>query len=211
MGIFDKAIKAVKDIASEENIEKVKDLAGKAGDKIKETYEDITSEENKEKVKNFAEKVSEKVHDTVEDITSEENKEKIKSFAEKIGDKLTDTKEALEQKLEQKSSSQIPGSSLAKEKILKVLEEEFEEYTVKEDVSPKTIGGEGKFMNYSLGIYKEDEPVLFIMIIGKTTCSHREYRFSKEEAERNGIQMINFIAHYPNEISYITQRLHQYL
>lgn len=63
-------------------------------------------------------------------------------------------------------------------------------------------------MNYSLDVYNGETPKLFIMIIGKTIYAHREYRFSKQEAEKNGITMINFIEHYPNEISYIEDRLH---
>jgi len=54
-------------------------------------------------------------------------------------------------------------------------------------------------------------PKLFIMIVGKNTTTHREYRWSREQAERAGVTMINFVAHYPNEIPYIVDRLHQYL
>jgi hypothetical protein len=96
-------------------------------------------------------------------------------------------------------------------RILAVLASEFPSYTVKEDVSPHTIGGTGKFMNYSIAVYSGDEPKLFMMLIGKTTASHREYRWSKEEAAKKGIPMINFICHDPNKTVYIKQRLHKYL
>lgn len=98
-----------------------------------------------------------------------------------------------------------------REKLLGILSSEFAGYTVRENVSPATIGGSGRFMNYSLAVYSGETPKLFIMIIGKTTCSHREYRWSKDEAAKQGIPLINFIEHYPNETGYISQRLHRYL
>ena len=99
----------------------------------------------------------------------------------------------------------------AAEKILEVLEREFPEYQVRDKVSPETLGGTGRFMRYSFGIYKDNVPKLFIMLIGKTTCRLREYRWSKEQAEKAGVTLINFIEHEPNSIPYITQRLHKYL
>ena len=99
----------------------------------------------------------------------------------------------------------------ARTKLLNVLASEFPQYTVYENVSPTTIGGVGRFMPYSLGVYDGDVPKLFIMLVGKSTTAHREYRWSKEQAERAGVTMINFVEHYPNEIPYIVDRLHQYL
>ena len=96
-------------------------------------------------------------------------------------------------------------------KIRKVLAEDFSQYEVKENVSPETIGGVGQFMNYSFGVYAAGTPVLFIMLVGKTTCSSRLYRWSKEAAAKNGTTMINFVEHYPNNVTYIKERLSQYL
>lgn len=96
-------------------------------------------------------------------------------------------------------------------KIRKVLAEDFSSYEVKENVSPTTIGGTGKFLNYSFGVYKDGAPKLFIMMVGKNTCSTRLYRFSKEQAAKSGVTMINFISHYPNNVEYIKERLKKYL
>lgn len=96
-------------------------------------------------------------------------------------------------------------------KIRKVLAECFPQYEVRENVSPVSIGGTGRFMNYSFGVYSAGAPKLFIMLIGKTTCSTRLYRWSKEQAQRSGVTMINFIEHYPNNVSYIRDRLQKYL
>lgn len=96
-------------------------------------------------------------------------------------------------------------------KIRKVLASSFSQYEVKENISPSTIGGTGKFMNYSFGVYSAGNPKLFIMLVGKTTCSTRLYRWSKEQAEKQGVKMINFVSHYPNNEKYIEERLKQYL
>lgn len=99
----------------------------------------------------------------------------------------------------------------ASDKIRRILASEFSSYEVRENVSPTTLGGTGNFMNYSFGVYSGGQPKLFIMLVGKTTCSSRAYRWSKEQAQRSGVTMINFVAHYPNEESYVINRLHQYL
>lgn len=96
-------------------------------------------------------------------------------------------------------------------KIRQVLAENFSNYEVRENVSPATIGGTGNFMNYSFAVYSAGAPKLFIMLIGKTTCAKRLYRFSKEQAAKAGVPMINFIEHYPNNVKYIQARLQKYL
>ena len=106
---------------------------------------------------------------------------------------------------------EVEDGTTARERILKVLAEEFPAYTVKENVSPTEFGGTGKFMNYSIVVYDGAAPKLVMMLIGKTTTTHREYRWSREEAEKRGITFINFIEHYPNTPEYISQRLHKYL
>ena len=78
-------------------------------------------------------------------------------------------------------------------------------------MSPTTIGGQGRFLDYSYGVYLGGDPKLFIMIVGKKTTSHRVYRWSKEEAAKKGITMINFVEHFPNKYDYVKNRLAQYL
>lgn len=202
MGLFDKVAKVgskmIKDITSDESKEKAKALAEALGEKISDGYKEITSEESKEKAKAFAKAVGQKVSEVTNDV---------KNYVDDAlkEDATEETKEIIADVVEETCDEDVLS------KLKKVLAEEFPAYSVKENVSPSTLGGEGKFMNYDLGVYKDEQAVLFIMLIGKTTCSHREYRWSKEVAERNGITMINFIKHYPNELSYIVDRLHKYL
>ena len=96
-------------------------------------------------------------------------------------------------------------------KLSDILAEKFSQYEVRRDVSPTEIGGTGKFMNYSFGIYQGGSPKLFIMITGKTTLSNRLYRWSKEQAQKAGVTLINFVEHFPNRPEYVSERLAKYL
>ncbi|MBR5755106.1 MAG: hypothetical protein IKX97_04740, partial [Erysipelotrichaceae bacterium] len=99
----------------------------------------------------------------------------------------------------------------AKGKIMEVLAADFPEYEVREDVSPTLIGGTGKFLDYTLGVFKDNEPKLFIMVLDGRNDRRRTYRWSKEQAQKAGITMINFIEKSPNRYWYISERLHKYL
>ena len=98
-----------------------------------------------------------------------------------------------------------------RKEIEDIVAECFPQYELRRNVSPITIGGQGKFLDYSYGLYRDGAPRLFIMIVDKKTCSHRIYRWSKEEAARRGITMINFVEHFPNKYDYVKNRLAQYL
>ena len=220
MGLFDKMLKegskAIKELASEENKEKASKLLDKVVSTVEETAKEVTSEENKEKAKGFFDKVVSSVEGTARDLASDENKEKASKFFSSIKGDIKGFSEKLEQEAAEKEKLErylVPDESdkTCREKILEVLAEEFPQYTVIEDLSPTAIGGTGRFMNYSIAVYDNLTPKLVIMIIGKTTTAHREYRWSREEAERKGITFLNFVAHYPNNREYISDRLHKYL
>lgn len=96
-------------------------------------------------------------------------------------------------------------------KLRIILAEEFPQYEVKEQVSPTTIGGEGQFLPYDFAVYQNGQPKLFIMVVFNNTCGLRKYRWSKEQAERAGVTMINFVFGFSNKKEYMIDRLHQYL
>ena len=170
----------------------------------------------------------------IEENVSPEDKEKVGEFLTNLKDGIGDLAGELKDKVGDINLEELKGALNAekssessydesyfeedptdtrtcKEKILEVLKSEFPEYEAREEVSPRELGGTGKFMDYSILVSKDGAPKLAIMLIGKTTASHREYRWSREFAESKGIPFINFIHFYPNKIDYITQRLHKYL
>ena len=192
MGLLDKIIsegaKAVKDAVSEENKEKASEFLGSLKGKLEEQAGDFKK--------------------AVDDFKAEVEKETGVPFSGLSSGSSGDST----------GSSYIPEDydpyddpKTCREKILEVIADEFPKYEVRENVSPAEIGGTGKFMNYSIVVYDGAAPKLFIMIIGKTTTTHREYRWSRQEAEKRGYTFLNFVEHYPNTPEYIKDRLHKYL
>ena len=161
-----------------------------------EILKEVATEENKEKAADLLNSLK---------GAFEEHKDELKQFAESF-QMETKTEEYKESYFEE-----VDDGKDCRERILEVLANEFPQYAVKENVSPTTIGGMGRFMDYSIVVYDGDVPKLIMMLIGKTTSYHREYRWSREEAEKKGIPFINFIRHYPNTPEYISDRLHKYL
>ena len=177
--------------------------ANKVLEEGKKVVQEVATEENKEKARDFFNTLGEKLGDVAEDV---------KQKMDDLGIDLNELKKEEETHYEEDYFEEQPEDNVdARTKILDVLKNEFPQYEVREDVSPTTIGGTGRFMNYSIGVYDNGVPKMFIMLIGKTTTSHREYRWSREEAEKNGITFLNFIKHYPNRTGYISERLHKYL
>ena len=171
-------------------------------------------------------KLLKEVKEAVNENISEEDREKAKNLlgnlTETFGNEIDTIKKAVDEyKAEQKDKEEnrIPeeffedyeDGRTARQRILDILAEEFPQYNVYENVSPVEMGGDGKFMDYSIIVCEGNEVKLVIMLIGKTTTAHREYRWSREFAEDHGIQFINFVEHYPNHPEYIKQRLHKYL
>jgi len=181
MGLFDKLLKEGADALKEAVSEENREKANALFGALKETLEEHTDE-----LKTFV--------------------GEMKAEAEKAKEKAREEEAAREKLYET-----VEDGKTCRQRILEILAAEFPQYTVKEQVSPTTIGGTGKFMDYSIVVYDGDAPKLIMMLIGKTTTAHREYRWSRQEAEKNGYAFINFVEHYPNNPEYISTRLHKYL
>ena len=141
-------------------------------------------------------------------------------LAKKVTDTLSETlgvdlKEVAETaKEEHKSSCSDANSQITVPVSLKlrnILGNQFPEYTFAENVDPVSVGGPEGGMPFSFAVSGTDGIKLFIMIIGRNTCTHKDYKLSRAFAEERGIQFINFIDHFENKVSYVTQRLHEYL
>ena len=226
MGLFDKLLKdsekAVKNVFSEENREKASLFLNNVKTAVQDTAKEIASEENREKAARFFDNVKTTVSEKAKEVASEENKEKVSNFFSQAKEKLQSGSFAdLKKKLDEEADERAKIDRLFEEdeedprncrdKIRDVLINEFPNNKFMEDVCPRDLGGQGRFMNYSFLICQEDVAKVAIMIIGKTTTSHREYRWSKEFAQAHNIIFLNFVEHYPNRVEYISERLHKYL
>ena len=118
---------------------------------------------------------------------------------------------ASEEKTQSKAERDDFADKEVDEKLREILRTEFGQYEVKEQVSPTTIGGEGKFLPYDFAVYENGQPKLLIMVVYNNTCASREYRWSKEQAENAGVTLINFVYAFENKKDYMIDRLHQYL
>ncbi len=166
---------------------------------VKEAVNENISEEDREKAKNLLGNLKETFGNEIETIKKA------------VDDYKAEQKEKEENKIPEEFYEDYEDGKTARQRILDILAEEFPQYNVYENVSPAEMGGDGRFMDYSIIVCEGNEVKLVIMLIGKTTTSHREYRWSREFAENHGIQFINFVEHYPNHPEYIKQRLHKYL
>ena len=116
------------------------------------------------------------------------------------------------QEEEKQSVSANQGITVPVEvKLRNIIGNQFPSYQLRENVSAAELGGPADGMNYSFAVYDGNSVRLLIMIIGRNTCAHKNYKISKAFAEQAGITMINFIAHFENTVPYITERLHNYL
>lgn len=116
------------------------------------------------------------------------------------------------QEEEKQSVSANQGITVPVEvKLRNIIGNQFPSYQLRENVSPAELGGSADGMNYSFAVCDGSTVRLLIMVIGRNTCAHKDYKISKAFAEQAGITMINFIAHFENTVPYITDRLHNYL
>ena len=169
-----------------------------------EALKEITKEENKEKATALFNSLKETINEHADEL-----KKAVDEFQAEA-QKADETRKAEKAAMETYYTEPEDGMT-CRERILKVLADEFPQYKVRENVSPKELGGEGRFMDYSIVVCDGQSPKLVMMLIGKTTTAHREYRWSREEAEKRGITFLNFVEHYPNNTKYISDRLHKYL
>jgi len=172
----------------------------KAGDALANTVKKAAESEEAKEFMSALEKVA------------VDAKEKIDTAAEQMQSQAQDSQDQTDAYAASEDECAAESEPVpVADKIRDIIASEFPAYELRENVSPTTLGGTGRFMDYSFGVYEAGQPKLFMMIVGKTTCAHREYRWSKEQAEAAGVPMINFVEHYPNKIDYIVNRLHQYL
>lgn len=79
----------------------------------------------------------------------------------------------------------------------------YSSYEVKEDY--KVAGDDA--MNASFAIFKDGAPKLYIMIVGRSTCSSHAYLEAKRKASSEGVQVVNFVEHFANEEKYVQDRI----
>ena len=139
MGLFDKLLKegkeALKEVTSEDNKQKasaflnsLKETAKEGAETLKEAAKEAASEENREKASAFL--------NSLKDTLQEQAQEFKKTAEEMKAESRRETPAYSETAFEAPEDGKT-----CRERILDILAAEFPQYTVREDVSPQTIGG----------------------------------------------------------------------
>ncbi|MCQ2482925.1 MAG: hypothetical protein MJ153_05525 [Clostridia bacterium] len=83
----------------------------------------------------------------------------------------------------------------------------YSSYEIKEDYS--FAGADAQ--NASFAIFSNGAPKLYIMLVGKATCSSHAYLAAKRKAASDGVALVNFVEHFANEQEYVRTRIAEYL
>lgn len=93
-------------------------------------------------------------------------------------------------------------------KIEGIIASDFPEYELRKEVSASETNAAPGAKDYSYGIYLNNIPKAYIMIMEDHNHYRKaEVRLAREAAERNNIPYMNFMPYLPNEYSYVAERL----
>lgn len=102
------------------------------------------------------------------------------------------------------------GENILRQRLEEVFITDYSECDVRRDISALEIYNEPDAVNYDYGLYLEGKPIaLFNVISYRNVYRKKSYRLAKQIAEERGIPHMNFFAHLPNEVSYISERLRE--
>ena len=102
------------------------------------------------------------------------------------------------------------GENILRQRLEEVFVTDYSECDVRRDISALEIYNEPDAVNYDYGLYLEGKPIaLFNVIPYRNVYRKKSYRLAKQIAEERGIPHMNFFAHLPNEVSYISERLRE--
>lgn len=123
----------------------------------------------------------------------------VDNTASTVADKVTDTV---------KEKTGFGNQDNVFEKIKNVVDTEFPDYELRENVKASEFGGESGAASYTYGIYRDATPVMMINVfVDRNAYRLKRYRLAREAAEFSGVKCLSFFSHLPNETSYIIERL----
>ena len=86
-----------------------------------------------------------------------------------------------------------------------IIQENFSNYTVREDVSVSEFGGEGK--PYDFALFNHGECCGVVMLVAHNRDNNRAYNGAKAAAKARGVPFINFYTHMANERGFVFNRI----
>lgn len=101
------------------------------------------------------------------------------------------------------------GESVLRERIEKIVAEEWADYELKREVPSSVMAAPaGARAAYSYGIYKDNSPKAMIMILsGNNDYRRKEVRLARMACEDKQVAYMNFMSYMANRPEYISERL----
>jgi len=95
--------------------------------------------------------------------------------------------------------------TIDKDYFAKILAENFSEYEVKQDISPASLGGGGR--NLDFGLYKGGTLKGVVVLVEHNRDNNKAYKDAKATCASKKIPFINFYLHMPNEKDFVIYRI----
>lgn len=95
-----------------------------------------------------------------------------------------------------------------KDRIRKVLSENYASYEVRENVPPQELGGTDEMRNYDFVLYSNGQVRLTILVLyGRSDYKRYAVRLSHEQSRKAGAECINVMDYLPSTSAYINERI----
>lgn len=145
-------------------------------------------------------------------LINREAKRFISSMVDSVTDNLAEkTKTAINQASSNSDEDDCNNNAaVVKQRIQKVLSEEFGNCELREQISAQDIGAGYIDWKYTYGVYRDGYAIAMINILDNRNAYMKKAVIeSKNECENQGIGYVHFMLHLPNRKSYISQRLRE--
>ena len=86
-----------------------------------------------------------------------------------------------------------------------IINENFSNYTIREDVPVAELGGDGRA--YDFALVSGGQCCGVIMLVEHNRDNNRAYKGAREAAQAAGVPFINFYTHMPNERDFVINRI----
>lgn len=148
----------------------------------------------------------------LENLFNREAKKFISSVVDSVTDNLTEKTITVMNQASGNSDEDNCNNNAAvvKQRIHKVLTEEFGNCELREQISAEEIGAGYLAWRYTYGVYRDGYAIAMINVLDNRNAYRKKAVVeSKNACQNQGIGYVHFLLHLPNRSSYISQRLRE--
>jgi len=107
------------------------------------------------------------------------------------------------------NNESISGEVHDKSYFKEILNSEFNQYEIKDNVQVSELGGEGR--PYDFGLYQLGSIKGVIVLVEHNKTRNKPYWNSEKKAQEAKVPFINFYLHMPNERDFVIYRINKLL